>query len=243
MNSQSNEQNNSQEPKYDGGCEKSPKEIIKTKSRHVSLYLGLISLGFGLLFGGFYLPVIAILLGALGLILVVIDHKKTKSLFLAGIILGTLGITFGALSFYASFINKQMAHFAYITYNQELTIDIPEIKPDFYFIAFGIFASIEDLPRKEFHYNLNDVDNETFNLGITYDHRWLDLPFSDSTSSFLGTFNLDLDYFGKYLLFDRIEGRFGDLVDLENYQNDYNFVLVIYDYEANTLIIYDIYQS
>lgn len=169
--------------------------------------------------------------------------KKTNKIFYIGLILGFLGAAMGGLAFYASFVNRHTAQEADQVYSETLAIDLPDIDPDFYFVAFGIFASIEDLPRKEFHYTLSENDNEAFKTQISSDNRWNSLPFSEDLATFLTNFNLDFDYIGKYLLYDRINNQFGELNDLENYQKEYNFVLTIYDYEAKVLVIYDIYKS
>ncbi|MGD9886412.1 MAG: hypothetical protein AB7T03_00435 [Bacilli bacterium] len=218
------------------------KAVNNNKHRY-SLFLGLLAFGFGLLFGGFYLPVIAIALGVFGVILALWDFKKTNKVFYMGLILGLLGASMGGLAYYSSFVNQKIAQEADQVYSEILAINLPDIDPDFYFVAFGIFASIDDLPRKEFHYSLSENDNEAFNSQISSDNRWNSLPFSQTLAAFLTNFNLDFEYVGEYLLYDRINDQFGELTDLENYQKEYNFVLIIYDYEAQVLVLYDIYKS
>jgi hypothetical protein len=223
----------------------SPQEIapLPSKLRKFSLYASLISLGLGILFGGFYLPAAAIVLGLLGVVLGIKDKKTTHKIYYVGIIIGSIGLIIGALTLYSSIINHQASQEADEHYSEELNIAIPNVEPDFYFIAFGLFAEIKDLPRKEFHYILSQTNSDALFLNVSSDNRWMPLPFSDVLLSFLQGFNLDLDYDGYYLLYDRINEQFGNIDDLNNYQNNYNFVLVIFDNQAHVLKIYDVYQS
>lgn len=213
-----------------------------SRLRKLALFFALLSCNFALLCGGFYLPVIALGLGITALLLTVFDYRKTKSVFYTGVVLGFLGLIFGSFTFSSSIINHKRALNATSHYKNELAIPLPNLVPNYYFITFGIYASMNNLPRREFHYLLEEEDNNTFNNAIKGDERWLDLPFNLEMMSFLNKFNLDLHYSGQYLLYNRLNKQFGAINDFENYQKDYYFVLVIYDYEARTLVIYELYS-
>ncbi len=213
------------------------------KIRKIALFTGIISFGFGLLFGGFYFPVLSFVLGMVAIVLSITNKKNQKTIYLAGLVFGLLGSTFGSLSFASAIANENIAKQAHEIYSQEMQIQLPNEKPDFYFIAFGLFSQMRDLPKKEFHYHLNEVQANTLNQEVLLDNRFLDLPFEQPLQDFLLEFNLDLDYLGKYLLYDRISDQFGTILNLNDYRKHYDFVLIIFDYDLKTLVIYDVYQS
>lgn len=218
--------------------------ILRKRAGSALLY-GILSLAFGLLFTGFYFPGLAMLFGVVAVILAGSTFKKGfQNKLIAAAVLGILGMIISGFSLRQAFLDRQISESADEFYSSELNIDLPDLSPDYAYVASSLYGTLEELPKREFQYELNDTQTAAFLNSIAEDSRWNHFPLDPGLEAFLdANFNLLLDYEGHYLFYDRTRAVFTNPSDFDVYLEDYDFVLVFFDDAQNLVVIYDVYQS
>gem|GEM_PF-2537984 len=210
-----------------------------------ALLYGILSLVFGCFFSGFYFPSLAMLFGAVAIILAVSTFKKGfQNKLIAAAVCGILGMIIAGFSLRQAFLDRQISQSADEVYSAELNIDLPNLSPDYSHVSSPMYGTFEELPKREFQYELNDIQSASFLNAIAEDSRWNHFPLDPELEAFLDdNFNLLLDYEGHYLFYDRTRSAFTNPADFSIYLEEYDFVLVFFDDTQNRIVIYDVYQS
>lgn len=210
-----------------------------------ALLYGILSLVFGILFTGFYFPGLAMLFGAVAVILAVSAFKKGfQNKLIAAAVCGILGMIIAGFALNQAFSDRKISEAADEFYSAELNIDLPDLSPDYSYVSSSLSGTVEELPKREFQYELNDPQSAAFLNSVAEDSRWNHFPLDPGLESFLDeNFNLLLEYEGHYLFYDRTRIAFTFPPDYEIYLEEYDFVLVFFDDAQNRIVIYDVYQA
>lgn len=183
-----------------------------------------------------YVSLIGIILGTLAIIFGIRPYKRNKKNRKAfwGIVLSGVGLLL-AVTNLISFVNgNSISLKADEKYSSELGIELPNIKPSFYYNDESMMFT--KFHHNEYWYQLEDAEN--FENQINNDNRWKKIDF---TEEFIAEFDdiLDLTMEGSYLTLNRKTNK----NELPYNFEAYDFVIVLYNPSEKQITIYDVWKN